>query len=123
MVGVRALVQERLHVVGADAEDLDPARLHEVTHRANEPLPVQLPLVAVTGRKGEQRRSPVPEDRDAHVVPEPRGIPDVVFDAHLYGLLPGLGTRDPGLGAGRWALGAGRWPLAAGRWALGAGWR
>ena len=86
-------------VVGADAEHLDPARLDELADRADQPLPVQLPLVAVAGRKGEQRRSPVPEDRDAHVVPQPRRIPVVVFDAHWVNY-DGTRTRDSALGAG-----------------------
>ena len=82
MERMRALVQERLHVVGADAEDLDASAVDELAQRVDQPLTVQLPLVAVAGGEGEQRRPPVAEDRDPHVVTEPGRIPDVMFDAH-----------------------------------------
>ena len=42
----------------------------------------QLPLVAVARRERQHRRPPVAEDRDTHLVAEPRGMPAVMFDVH-----------------------------------------
>ena len=94
MKGVRAAVEERLVVVRADAEDLDPARLDELADGVDQPVAMQLPLVAVARREGQQRRPPVAEDRDAHVVAQTRRIPDVMFDVHECVLLTGSGIRD-----------------------------
>jgi hypothetical protein len=69
---MRAAVEERLVVVRADAEDLHAPGVDVLADRVDEALPLELPLVALARRKGEQRRTPVPEDRDAHVVLEPR---------------------------------------------------
>ena len=46
------------------------------------PVALELPFVAVARREREQRRTPVPEDGDAHVVAEPRRMPVVMFGAH-----------------------------------------
>ena len=70
--GMRAAVQERVLVVRADAEHLEAAGVDEVADGVDQPVALQLPLVAVAGREGQQRRSPVSEDRDAHVPAEAR---------------------------------------------------
>ena len=48
---------------------------------------LELPLVAVAGGKREQRRAPVPEDGDAHVMAEPRRA-SVMFGAHECYVMP-----------------------------------
>ena len=67
-----------------DAEELDPAAVDELRERVDHAVALKLPLVAVAGRKRQQRRAPVPEDRHAHVVAEPRRIPVVMLGAHYF---------------------------------------
>ncbi len=69
---MRAAVEEGVVVVRANAEELDAAAVDELGERVDHAVALQLPLVAVAGRKRQQRRPPVPEYRDAHVVPEAR---------------------------------------------------
>ena len=68
---VRGLVEERVVVVRADAEHFDAAGVDEVGDGVEQPLTLQLPFVAVAGGKGQHRRSPVAEDRHAHVPAKP----------------------------------------------------
>ena len=49
--GCAPLFEERLVVVGADAEDLHAAGVDELAERVDEPVPLQLPLVAMAGRE------------------------------------------------------------------------
>ena len=50
--------------------------------------------------KREQRRAPVAEHRDAHVVAEPRRVPGVMFDVHTASyFFPGAPDGAARLGA------------------------
>src|SRR6266540_2769456 len=82
MKRVRGLVEERLEIVGADAEHFHAAGVDEVCNRVEEPMALELPLVALARRKREERRAPMAEHRHAHVVLEPRGIPVGVCCLH-----------------------------------------
>ena len=57
-------------------------RLDEFAERGDQIVALELPFVAVAGGKRQQRRTPVPEDRDAQLVAEPGRVPVMMFDVH-----------------------------------------
>src|SRR4030095_11557216 len=70
MEGVRLLVEKRLVIVRANAEDLHPPVIDEITDRPDQAVSLKLPFIAMAGRECEQGRAPVAENSHAHVVPE-----------------------------------------------------
>ncbi len=92
---MRAAVQIRLVVVRTHAVHLDAAGIDELPQRVGHTVALQLPLVAVTRRKRQQRWAPMPENRHTHVVLEPRRIPDAMIGAQ-FSLVP-WHLRHPGL--------------------------
>src|SRR6188472_3221971 len=84
---MRTLVHERLVIVRADAEHFDPAIVDEPAERTDQAVALDLPFVPVAGREGQQRRTPMPEDRYAHVVPQTGRVPVMMFDVHPQAIL------------------------------------
>src|SRR5262245_27503826 len=82
MKRMRVRVQEGFVIIRPDAENLHPPRIDEIGDRANQAVPLELPLVAMARWKREQRRSPMAEDGDTHVVAEAWGIPILMKGVH-----------------------------------------
>jgi hypothetical protein len=78
-------VEEGFVIVGADAEHLYSSGINEIANRTDQAVAVKLPFVAMAGRKGEQRRSPMAENRHTHVMPETGGMPVLMEDLHFSG--------------------------------------
>src|SRR5258708_7790392 len=70
MERVRSLVCERIALHTVDAEDADSPLVEVRTEGANHALTFLLPLVAHTGREGEDRHAVMAVNGDAHVAVE-----------------------------------------------------
>jgi hypothetical protein len=106
MERVRLFVEKRFVIVRTDAEDLHAPGIDEVANRRDQAVAVKFPFIAVTGGKREQRWSPMAEDRDAHVVPQPRRMPVLVEGVHNRSV---FGSRLSVISFGYWLSVIGYW--------------
>src|SRR5271169_1092398 len=89
--GLNIAAMERMHTLvveaeaidGIDGVKLDAAGINEIRKSTDHALALELPLVAGTGRKTEERRPPVSINDNAKFEAQARRMPAMVLTLHV----------------------------------------